>query len=355
MEDKQKKMAEFLKKVNAKMKKEYGADVMYTGEAAGNFRPYVTGFPTIDHINSGIGGFPRGGVTLVHGFESTGKTTLVLDAIKHNMDNNPESNGLFIDVENSLTEAFLKRMGIDPIRLSLTSLNTEDGLTIAKDAIAANLYDIIVIDSLAKLDSKNMMDGDLGDKKQRNQRSRIITEFLRFISFTLRQSNTALVLINQEIENQDKKTPYDPDTVLPCGKQQVYSANLRLQIKRSKKIKKGENVVGYMCSVTSLKNKIAPFERAKTMLSYLYNRGFVREFAHLDYLEMIGMVKKNMGHYSFVDSKYYDGKFRAGDITEILESIKDNFGVDLTQITPADVNYEVDGESGEVNTSDDDE
>jgi len=353
MEDKQKKMAEFLKKVNAKMKKEYGADVMYMGDGAGNFKPYVTGFPTIDHINSGIGGFPRGGVTLVHGLESTGKTTLVLDAIKHNMDNNPESNGLFVDVENSLTEDFLKRMGIDPKRLSLTSLNTEDGLTIAKDAIAANIYDIIVIDSLAKLDSKNMMDGDLGDKKQRNQRARIITEFLRFISFTLRQSNTALVLINQEIENQDKKTPYDPDTVLPCGKQQVYSANLRLQIKRSKKIKKGDSVVGYMCSVTSLKNKIAPFERAKTMLSFLYNRGFIREFCHLDYLEMIGMVKKSMGYYSFVDSKYYDGKFKAGDITEILETIKDNFGVDLTQIKPSDIDYEVDGESEEINTSDD--
>lgn len=353
MEDRQKKMAEFLKKVNAKMKKEYGADVMYTGDDAGNFKPYVTGFPTIDHINSGIGGFPRGGVTLVHGLESTGKTTLVLDAIKHNMDNNPESNGLFVDVENSLTEDFLKRMGIDPKRLSLTSLNTEDGLTIAKDAIAANIYDIIVIDSLAKLDSKNMMDGDLGDKKQRNQRARIITEFLRFISFTLRQSNTALVLINQEIENQDKKTPYDPDTVLPCGKQQVYSANLRLQIKRSKKIKKGDNVVGYMCSVTSLKNKIAPFERARTMLSFLYNRGFIRELCHLDYLEMIGMVKKSMGYYSFVDSKYYDGKFKAGDVTEILESIKDNFGVDLTQIKPADIDYEVDGESEETTTSDD--
>ena len=68
---------------------------------------------------------------------------------------------------------------------------------------------------------------------------------------------------------------------------------------------------------------------------------------------MIGMVKKSMGYYSFVDSKYYDGKFKAGDITEILETIKDNFGVDLTQIKPSDIDYEVDGESEEINTSDD--
>ena len=352
MEKEQMKMADFLKNINSKMKKEYGADVIYMGKDAGNFEPYETGFPTIDNINSGIGGFPRGGVTLIHGLESTGKTTLVLDAIKYNMQVNSTSTALFIDVENSLTKDFLTRMGIDPQRLTLTNLNTEDALTIAKDAIQANIYDIIVIDSLAKLDSKNMIEGDLGDKKQRGQRARIITEFLRFISFTLRQSKTALILINQEIENQDKKTPYDPDTVLPCGKQQVYSANLRLQIKRSKKIKKGDGVVGYMCSITSVKNKIAAYERAKTMLSFLYSRGFVREFAHLDYLEILGIVKKNMGYYSFVDSKYYSNKFRAGDIGEILENIKANFGQDLTQIKPSDIDYETDG-SEEVTTADD--
>lgn len=348
LEERQKKMAEFLKKVNAKMKKEYGADVMYAGNDAGNFAPYKTGFPTIDLINSGIGGFPRGGVTLLHGLESTGKTTLVLDAIKYNMDNDSSSVGLYIDVENALTEDFLKFRGIDPGRLTLTSLNTEDALTIAKDAIAQDIYDIIVIDSLAKLDSKNMMEGDLGDKKQRNQRARIITEFLRFISFTLRKSRAALVLINQEIENQNKKTPYDPDTVLPCGKQQVYSANLRLQIKRSKKIKKGEQVVGYMCSITSLKNKIAPYERAKTMLSYLYNRGFIREFSVLDFLEAIRMVTKSMGYYTFMDQKYYAGKFRATEIVEILEGIQENFGIDFTRLTPEDVEYAMEDEDDAV-------
>lgn len=355
MEDRQKKMADFLKKVNTKMKKEYGADVMYTGDAAGNFEPYVTGFPTIDHLNSGIGGFPRGGITLIHGLESTGKTTFVLDAIKYNMDNDPNSLGLYIDVENALTENFLKFRGIDPNRLSLTSLNTEDALTIAKDAISQNIYDIIVIDSLAKLDSKNMLEGDVGDKKQRNQRARIITEFLRFISFTLRKSRSALVLINQEIENQDKKTPYDPDTTLPCGKQQVYSANLRLQIKRSKKIKTGDKVDGYMCSVTSLKNKIAPYERAKTMLVYLYNRGFIKEMAIVEYLETLKLISKSMGYYSFTDKKYYANKFKPMEIVEILDGIRENFGIDFTQIKPTDVEYEIDSESEDVETGDDEE
>lgn len=341
MEDNLQKVASFLKKMNAKMQKEYGANVLFMGDDAGDFEPFPTGFPTIDHINSGIGGFPRGGITLVHGLESTGKSTFVLESITYTMSIDPTIQALYIDVENALTKGFLKFKNIYPDRMTITPLNTEDALSIAKHAIKGNIYDIIVIDSLAKIDSKNMMDGDIGDKKQRNQRARIITEFLRFISFTLRQSKTALVLINQEIENQDKKNKFDVDTVLPCGKQQVFSANLRLQLKRSKKIKKGNTVVGYMCSVTSLKNKLAPYERAKTMLSYLYNRGFVREFSVLDYLEILGVVKKNMGYYSFVDEKYYQNKFRASEVSEILDGILDNFGIDFTQIKPDSIEFDI--------------
>ena len=342
MDDRLKKVAAFLKKQNAKFKKEYGADVLYAGDEAGNFEPFPTGFPTIDNVNSGIGGFPRGGITLIHGLESTGKTTLVLEAIHNAMVADENIVALYNDVENALTEDFLNFKNVFPDRLTITPLNTEDGLTIIKNAIAEDLYDIIVIDSLAKLDSKNMMTGDVNDKKQRNQRARIITEFLRFISFTLRKSRTALVLINQEIENQDRKTKYDPATVLPCGKQQVFSANLRLQIKRSKKIKKGQHVVGYLCSVLSIKNKIAPYERAKTFLSYLYNQGYIQEYSVLDYLVMTGVLKKNMGVYSFVDSKYSMGKVKASDIMEVIEGIRDNYGVDLLQIPEEPIKFDTD-------------
>lgn len=343
-----KKMADFLDKANKKMKKEYGASVLYTGDDAGVFKPFPTGFPTIDHINSGIGGFPRGGIVLIHGLPSTGKSSFVLESIRNAMEEDENLTGLYIDVENALTEPFLKFKKIPTDRLTITPLNTEDALTIAKNAIQEDIFDIVVIDSLAKLDSKDMVGGDIGEKKKRNQRATIITEFLRFITFTLRKSNTALVLVNQEIENQERMTKYDPKTILPCGQQQKFSANLILQLKRSKKIKSGDKVVGYMCSVTATKNKIAPHERSKTMLSYIYNRGFVREISILDYLEQIGIVKKSMGYYSFVDTKYYDGKFRVNDADEILQSIKDNFNLDLTKITPDDIEYEIDEEIDEM-------
>lgn len=340
MDEKLKRMTAFVKKANDKMKKIYKEPVLYSGEEAGNFEAFETGFPTFDHINSGIGGFPVGGITLIHGLPSTGKSTFVLEAIEHKMKNDPECLALYCDVENALTKHFLSFKNIFPDRLTISPLNNEDGLTLVKDAIAADVYDIIVIDSLAKLDSKDMMDGDMGDKKQRNQRARIITEFLRFITFTLRKSKTALVLINQEIENQDRKTPYDPKTVLPCGQQQVFSANLRIQLKRSKKIKKGDKEIGYMCSLVSLKNKISSHEKAKTFLSYIRGKGFLREYSVLDYLVICGVLEKGAGYYSFKDKKFYQSKFRASEVSEILQGIYENFGVDFTTWKPEEIDYE---------------
>jgi len=358
MDNKLSKIEKFMAKANKKMKKEYGANVLYSGDGVGNFSPYRTGFPTIDNVNSGIGGFPRGGVTLIHGLESTGKTTLVLEAIKYNMSINPDSTAFYLDVENALTEDFLEFKGIDSSRITLSSLNTEDGLTLAKDAIAENVYDILVIDSLAKLDSKNMIEGDMGDKKQRNQRARIITEFLRFITYTLRNSNTALILINQEIENQDRKNKFEPKTVLPCGKQQVFSANLRLQITRQKRINKTVDKlkipVGYVARIVSLKNKISKNERAVTTISCLYDRGFIREISHIDYLMMTGVIEKTGKLYKFKNSEYYPDPFKTGEVMEILSSIQDMMGVNVLELAQetADIEFETDKD---IEVVDDDE
>jgi recombination protein RecA len=276
-------------------------------------------------------------MTLIHGLESTGKSTFVLSAINYAMQVDPEINVLYIDVENSLTEDFLKFRNIDPSRFSLSPLNTEDGLQIAEEAIKNDVYDLICLDSLAKMESDKTLEKDLGETGQRNRRAVIITEFFRRITFILRRSKTALVCINQEIDNQDRKTPYDPPTVLPCGRQQKFSANLRIELKRSKAIKKGDVKVGYQVSFTSVKNKISNREKAMSKLTYLYDKGFIREFSLLDYLELIGyVVPKNMGRYEFAKKELYPNSFRPSEIFEIAETIKKNFGLNLYDLKPSD-------------------
>jgi hypothetical protein len=243
---------------------------------------------------------------------------------------------------------------MDSDRFTLTSLNTEDALIAVEMALKEKVYDLVVLDSLAKMESTKILEKELGESAQRNRRAVMITEFLRRITFILRRSNSALVCINQEIQNQDP-SPYAPKTVLPCGMQQKFSANLRIELKRSKALKDSDgNKLGYQVNVTSIKNKISNKEKTVTTLTYLYDRGFVREFSLIDYLLMIGYIKKlPMKRYEFVKKEFYQEPFKAGEIIRIVADIKETYGVDLYTIEPGqDVEFEKDENAGDTPASD---
>jgi recombination protein RecA len=350
-----KKMTDFLAKMNKKFKEQYHADTILTADKVGNFLPLSTGFPTIDWGNSGIGGLPRGGFTLVHGLESTGKTTLMLEAIAYMQKADPEFTCFFVDVENSLTDQFLKFKGIDSSRMAITNLNNEDALFKAEEAIKANIFDLIIIDSFAKLESKKVTEKAFGEATQRGRRAVMITEFLNRNSFVLRKSKTALVAINQEVENQEAAgKPFAPKTKLPGGKQQLFSANLRLHLARAKSIGKE----GFIVNVTSKKNKIAGNEKVCTQVVYIIGRGFMRHVNLVDYLVSLSYVKKlPAGRYEFIDKDYYPKPFRVVEMLEIAEQIKATHGLDLYTVKPEGVVFQKDqpAEEGESDVVADDE
>ena len=353
MAEAQKKMADFLAKMNKKFKAEYGADVLMAAEDVGNFLPLQTGFPTIDWGNSGIGGLPRGGFTLVHGLESTGKSTLMVESLAFAQSQNPDFSAMYVDVENAMTDQFLKFKGVDTKRLLLTSLNNEDGLLQAEEAIRSNVFDMIVIDSFAKLESKKILAKEFGESAQRNRRAVLITEFLNRNTFALRKSKTALVAINQEVENQDPM-PFAPKTKIPGGKQQLFSANLRLHLTRGKSIK-GSTENGYFVRVTSKKNKISANEKVVTQLVYIIGKGFMRNVNLVDYLVSIGYVKKMpAGRYEFSEKDYYPKPFRIVEITDIAEQVKASHGLDLYSISPDPAVFGKESDSNDVGTDDTD-
>lgn len=326
---------DFVNKMNKKLKKNYGdANVVFMGNDVGNFVPLQTGFLTVDWLNSGIGGLPRGGMTLVKGLESTGKSSILLEIIEHNMKIDPNFSAFYVDVENSLTADFLRFKKIDGNRLITTSLNNEDALIQIEEALKMNVFDMIVFDSIAKWESQTVMDKDIDESVQRGLRAKRISEFLRRISFVLRQSKTAFVMINQLIQNQGGG-PFAPPYILPGGMQQKYSANLILDLKRVKSLKENQKHVGYRMRVTSEKNKISANEKVAADLVYLFGRGFVREFSVLDYLVAIGEVTAmSQGRFEFVKKEYYPSTFRVKEIGDILETIKANFGVDFAKVKP---------------------
>jgi len=354
MTAKEEKIKKFLDKTNKTYKKKYGADVIYFGSEVQDFKPLKTGFPTFDYGNSGIGGFPRGGVTLIHGAESTGKSSFVLESFAFSQNVVEDFSALYIDVEGSLTKTFLEFKKINPSKITVTRLNCEDALAVAEDSLKENIYDAMCMDSLAKFESTNVLDKDINESVSRGARAKMLSEFFRRSIFILRSSNTALICINQEIENQNKKTPYDPPTILPCGKAQKFAANLRIELKRSKAIKDGEKKIGYKVSFTSIKNKISNKEKTMTYLTYLYDRGFVRELSLLDYLITIDYVKKlPMNRFEFVDKNLYPDPFKPGQMIAVANRIKEANNLDLFSIEPNESSlFEKNESAGDIPTSD---
>lgn len=337
IEEKTKKMQSFIEKYNKQLQKKYGANVLYMAREVEDYTPFRTHFPTFDWMNSGIGGFPRGGITLVHGPESCGKSTFTVEAIANEFSYNPEAVGLYVDVENTMTKQYFKSKKIDVDRLVLTPMNAaEDVLSMVKNAIREDIYDIIVIDSLAKIDSQVIIDGDVGEKAQRNRRAVLLTEFFKHISLMLRKSKTALVCINQEVINQDP-SPWAPRKILPGGEQQRYSANLRIEVKRAKALKDGDKHIGYRTRFTTLKSKISTSERVISEMIYLLDRGFMRDFSLLEYLMKINYLKAlPQKRYEFVDKNLYPEKFKPSSMNKVVNYVLETHGINLFDIEPDD-------------------
>ncbi len=106
-----------------------------------------TGISTLDYAIGG--GWPRGWMTQVYGPSSSGKSAMVLQSIGNYQKSHPESLAAVIDLEKSMTEDWAVKFGIDPDRLVvLRPTNVEEMITMSVEAVKANAFDIIMVDSL---------------------------------------------------------------------------------------------------------------------------------------------------------------------------------------------------------------
>ena len=120
-----------------------------------------TGSLAID-LALGCGGLPRGRTVEIFGPESSGKTTFCLSVIAEAQRNG----GLaaFIDVEHALDPKYAKVVGVQLDDLLVSQPDSgEDALNITETLIRSNAIDVIVIDSVAALISKQELDGQMGD------------------------------------------------------------------------------------------------------------------------------------------------------------------------------------------------
>ena len=147
MSDKTKNLNEALSQIEKQFGK--GA-VMKMGDRENTDIPSVsTGSLGLD-IALGIGGLPKGRVIEIFGPESSGKTTLTLQAIAECQKEG--GTAAFIDAEHALDPSYAEKLGVNVDELLLSQPDTgEQALEITDMLVKSNSVDLIVVDSVAAL------------------------------------------------------------------------------------------------------------------------------------------------------------------------------------------------------------
>ena len=202
-------------------------------------------------IALGVGGLPRGRVIEIFGPESSGKTTLTLQTIAQMQ----KIGGVcaFIDAEHALDTGYAEKLGVRLPELLVSQPDTgEQALEIADALVRSGGVDLIVVDSVAALTPRAEIEGEMGDSLPGLQ-ARLMSQALRKLTASISRTNCMVIFINQ-IRMKIGVMFGSPETTTGGNALKFY-ASVRLDIRRTGSIKKGEDVVGSETRVKVVKTK----------------------------------------------------------------------------------------------------
>ncbi len=257
-------------------------------------------------IALGIGGVPKGRIVEIYGPESSGKTTLTLQMIAEVQRKGGVA--VFIDAEHALDPTYAEKLGVDTKKLLISQPDSgEQALEIADVLVRSSAVDILIIDSVAALTPRAEIDGDMGAQHVGLQ-ARLMSHALRKLTATIKKTNTLVVFINQ-IRMKIGVMFGSPETTTGGNALKFY-ASVRLDIRRTGSIKRGEEVVGSETKVKVVKNKVAaPFKTAD--FEIYYGEGISRTGEIIDFATKMGLIEKSGAWYAYQGKKIGQGKENA--------------------------------------------
>lgn len=254
-------------------------------------------------IALGVGGLPRGRVVEIYGPEASGKTTLTLQTIASCQ----RAGGVaaFIDAEHALDPIYAEKLGVNVGELLVSQPDTgEQGLEITDMLVRSGAVDMVVVDSVAALTPKAEIEGEMGDSHMGLQ-ARLMSQALRKLTANIRRSNTLVIFINQ-IRMKIGVMFGNPETTTGGNALKFY-ASVRLDIRRTGAIKKGEEILGNETRVKVVKNKVAPPFRQADFDIY-YGSGISLQSELITLGSEHGIIEKSGAWYSYKDNRIGQGK-----------------------------------------------
>ncbi len=233
-----------------------------------------TGSISLDHALGG--GFPRGRMVEIFGWEGSGKSTLAMSTIAEA--NKMGLDAVYLDVERALDPRLPVMYGVDPgmFLLEDAPFSAEDHLEVMEALISSGSVGVCVLDSITALMPQAELDGAIGDQHVGRQ-ARLLSQACRKLVQLLGETNTLMIFINQYRE-KILKVPGDPKVVSGGNATKFYCTH-RVEVAGSGKYKSGQilgvdgDIIGHKMGYKIMKNKLAPPWRTGT-LDLVYGRGY---------------------------------------------------------------------------------
>ena len=315
-----------------KIEKNFGkGSIMRMGDAADmKIATVSSGSLAIDKA-LGVGGYPRGRIVEIYGPESSGKTTVALQAVAEVQ--RQGGTAAYIDAENALDPQYAEALGVNVDDLLLSQPDTgEEGLEIADALISSGAVDLVVVDSVAALVPRAEIEGEMGDAHVGLQ-ARLMSQALRKLSGEINKTKTIAIFINQ-IREKVGVMFGNPETTTG-GRALKFYSTIRMEIRRSEQIKNGTNVIGNRTKIKIVKNKVAPpFKRAE--VDIMYGEGISKTGELLDMAVEQDLVKKSGAWYSYGDERIGQGRENAkkwlaehpDSMTELMNKVREGNGME---------------------------
>ena len=279
----------------------------------------------------GVGGFPRGRIIEVYGPESSGKTTLTLTAVAQAQ----KKGGLaaFVDVEHALDPEYARKLGVNVEDLLVSQPSSgEEALRIVETLVRSNALDVIVLDSVAALVTKQELEGEIGDTTVGAQ-ARLMSAALRKLTALISKARTCVNFTNQ-IREKIGVMFGNPESTRG-GRALKFYSSVRVDIRRIGQIKATDGtVMGNRTKIKMVKNKVAPpFTEAE--FDIMYNEGISAVGSLLDLALENDIVQKRGSWFSYNGEQLAQGRDAAKDALKADEKLYAEIEVAVQEVLSA--------------------
>ncbi len=250
----------------------------------------------------GVGGYPKGRIIEIYGPESSGKTTLALEAIAQVQ--KLGGRAAYIDAEHAIDPEYSKTLGVNIDELILSQPDYgEQAMEIVDMLAKSNAIDLIVVDSVAALVPKAELEGTFEDSSVGLQ-ARLMSKSLRKLAGVLSKSSCTVIFINQLREKVG--VMYGNPETTTGGRALKFYSTIRIEIRRAETIKQGDKALGNIVNVKVVKNKVAaPYRSCKINLIFGKGISHDNELAQLavDY----AFIEKSGSWFSYQGERLGQG------------------------------------------------